>query len=746
MPFLGQDISPLTLSVQNIDQSILRVTIGAPNRWEVPQDRLFTYTAQVSRSDGSTTTALFSTAGSRLVFKDQYLEISSKIPSTTTLYGLGEQASSTGLPLRRDGLPYTLWTRDQPTNVPNVNSYGHHPFIMDVRQGGQAHGILLLNSNGIDVVLTKTKMQFRAIGGILDLYFFMGPTPLDVLAQLTSIIGRPAMPPYWSMGLQQSKYGYLSLDYCERVVENYTLSGIPLETFVTDTPYLDQYQDFTVPILDPQIHMKQGYAPYDEGIKQDVFVKDVTGNNYVGQSLPVSARHADGNLEYNVHNLYGLAMAIATSQAIKAVRQKRPFTLTRSTYVGSGSYAAHWTGDTASTWDDLKWGPAMMMTNGMSGIAFVGGDICGFQFVATEELCARWAAAGAWQPFARNHHAQGFQEFYLWPSVSAVAKKVFMWRLRVMPYLYTAFYDAHTFGCSIMRPLFFSFPGDSSTYSIDQQWMLGDALLVAPIMTQGTSSTMAYFPSGVWYNLYDHTAANLTDNTPVFILGGNIIPIGPNGTNTTTAARAGNLTLTAAMPTTSSTWFDRCGKGCAAASQPGELVACGHMYLDQGEELTVGTSLNNYLSFEARLIGNTAVGYQGTMVLFWPGAPGGSAGSSCDANVTWPMLTAISVLGSGPVNTASVAIMELGNQFDADSAFTASSMVQAQSTTPPTSTPIGGSSIVYNGLPLPTGSVAYNSMTNELSITNLGYQLKCPNGLKITWSSPSVPETSEAAG
>lgn len=91
-------------------------------------------------------------------------------------------------------------------------------------------------------------------------------------------------------------------------------------------------------------------------------------------------------------------------------------------------------------------------------------------------------------------------------------------------------------------------------------------------------------------------------------------------------------------------------------------------------------------------------------------------------------------------------MQELGNQFDADSAFTTSGMVQAQSTTAPTSTPIGGSSIVYNGLPLPIGKVAYNSMTNELSITNLGYQLKCPNGLKITWSSPSVPETSEAAG
>ena len=71
--------------------------------------------------------------------------------------------------------------------------------------GGQAHGVLLLNSNGIDMVLTADRLQFRAIGGVLDLYFFIGPTPLAVLGQLTSIIGRPVMPPYWSLGLMQSK-------------------------------------------------------------------------------------------------------------------------------------------------------------------------------------------------------------------------------------------------------------------------------------------------------------------------------------------------------------------------------------------------------------------------------------------------------------------------------------------------------------------------------------------------------------
>lgn len=71
--------------------------------------------------------------------------------------------------------------------------------------GGDAHGVLLMNSNGMDVVLTPTMLQFRATGGILDLYFLAGPTPMDVLNQLTTITGRPHMPPYWSLGLMQSK-------------------------------------------------------------------------------------------------------------------------------------------------------------------------------------------------------------------------------------------------------------------------------------------------------------------------------------------------------------------------------------------------------------------------------------------------------------------------------------------------------------------------------------------------------------
>ena len=171
-----------------------------------------------------------------------------------------------------------------------------------VHAGGQAHGLLLLNSNGLEVAITPTRLQLRAIGGVLDLYFFTGPTPLEVLRQLTSIVGRPVMPPYWSLGLMQSKCGalfccpaqaqllganktcflastcqvnsaqklsdvcsccasacrqlralscvrrdgYESVQYCQTVVQRYAEAQIPLETFVTDIQYMNGSQDFTL--------------------------------------------------------------------------------------------------------------------------------------------------------------------------------------------------------------------------------------------------------------------------------------------------------------------------------------------------------------------------------------------------------------------------------------------------------------------------------------------------------------------
>ena len=97
------------------------------------------------------------------------------------------------------------------------------------------------------------------------------------------------------------------------------------------------------------------------------------------------------------------------------------------------------------------------------------------------------------------------------PTIKTLVKKAYDWRLRALPYHYTAFYDAHTNGCSVMRPLFFSRPADAASLPIDRQWMLGDAIMIAPILQQGTDTVPAYFPAGMWYDLYNHSSIDITD-------------------------------------------------------------------------------------------------------------------------------------------------------------------------------------------------------------------------------------------
>lgn len=152
----------------------------------------------------STGEVLFSTArlsegfGS-MVFKDQYLEVSTQIPRSASLYGLGESTRSKGLKLNQ-GETYTLWAADIPSLSTDVNLYGSFPFYMDVRQYGSSHGVLLLNSNAMDVSYSADYLTYRIVGGILDFYFFGGPSPLSVVSQYTDVVGKPAPMPYWSFG------------------------------------------------------------------------------------------------------------------------------------------------------------------------------------------------------------------------------------------------------------------------------------------------------------------------------------------------------------------------------------------------------------------------------------------------------------------------------------------------------------------------------------------------------------------
>eukprot|EP00823_Brevimastigomonas_motovehiculus_P004856 TRINITY_DN3317_c0_g1_i1.p1 TRINITY_DN3317_c0_g1~~TRINITY_DN3317_c0_g1_i1.p1 ORF type:complete len:931 (-),score=217.82 TRINITY_DN3317_c0_g1_i1:148-2913(-) len=287
--------------------------------------------------------------------------------------------------------------------------------------------------------------------------------------------------------------------------------------------------------------------------------------------------------EYNMHNIYGFSESIATRKALEAITGKRSFVLTRSSFAGTGHHVSHWLGDNYSTYKSMMQSIAGVLQSNIMGIPMVGGDACGFIGDTDEELCARWTALSAFTPFARNHHEKGspvFQEPYRWPTVAAVARKTLKARYSLLPYLYTLFASAHLRSTLVVQPLSFLYSNDPETMPIDQQFMLGDCLLVSPVLTKNATSVRAYIPpSDQWYDFWTLKrvfASGWTildapvDYIPVHIRGGCVVPQQePKLTTTDTKTQPFTLTV-------------------AQHHNHGQHQASGKVFWDDGETLAVG--------------------------------------------------------------------------------------------------------------------------------------------------------------
>ena len=307
------------------------------------------------------------------------------------------------------------------------------------------------------------------------------------------------------------------------------------------------------------------------------------------KTTDADAYHAGGELEYDVHNLYGVSEMIVTTRALEKLRGKRAFVLSRSTFPGAGRVGGHWTGDNWSNWDHLYYSISGMLQFQMFGIPYVGADICGFIGDTTEELCARWTLLGAFYPFARNHNAIGqmSQEPYLWETVAANARHALAVRYSLLPLYYTLFHQAHTSGATVIRPLFFEFPGDAQALDNDRQFLIGSAVLVSPVLTQGAQSVSIYFPADVWYDYFtgelvaDGAAYKTVDAPldviPLHIRAGHVVPH-QLPAMTTKLARENDFYLVIT--------FARETDGTAA----------GQLYLDDGESLDAPFTLIDFVA------------------------------------------------------------------------------------------------------------------------------------------------------
>ncbi|KAL1434762.1 hypothetical protein MTO96_001660 [Rhipicephalus appendiculatus] len=320
---IDKDVQSVAVNIVFYGNDTARITItdATQTRFTPPVPKIPTRTHKGSRlynvsvsKDGQLSvyrldrqsTIIFHTNLSRLVFTDQFLQLSTLLPSDY-VYGLGEQWTT----LRRS----VNWTsrfffnRDRPP-MRGQNLYGTHPFLLGVDKARRGYGVFLHNSNALEIVLQPTPaVTFRALGGVLDFFVFAGPTAANVVSQMQHVVGMPAMPPYWGLGFHLCRFGYKTLNRTRYIMEMNIKAGIPLDTQWNDIDYMKSNNDFTydkdrfeglpefvndlhasgrhyVVIVDPAVSGSEApgsYPPYEDGVAMDIFVKNITGGIVFGK-------------------------------------------------------------------------------------------------------------------------------------------------------------------------------------------------------------------------------------------------------------------------------------------------------------------------------------------------------------------------------------------------------------------------------------------------------------------------------
>lgn len=518
-------------------------------------------------------------------------------PPEEIYYGFGQRI---GL-LDRRGRKLANWTIDPEMGHSrgHDNLYQAHPTFLALRPG-LAWGCFLHSTwySQFDVGADDwNTLAFRTFGGELDYYVFFGPTPAGVIEKLTRLTGRPFLPPLWALGYHQSRWGYMNQEEIREIAREFDERQIPLDVIHFDIDYMHGYRDFTwdperfpdpkgliaelkerglraVAIIDPGVKhdLGGGYKIADEGITQNMFIKNADETPFVGYCWPDAALFPDfaredvrrwwgqlhkGHIEAGVdgiwndmnepaifdrpfsegfskqkpmslgtpqgaaeeqtvhaetHNLYGLQMGQATYKGLSKLRPNhRPWILSRSGYTGLQRYAAAWMGDNNSWWEHLEASLPQLTSMGLSGVPHVGVDVGGFFGNSSAELYTRWIQLGTFYPFMRTHTAAGTNRQEPWsfgPEVEEIARQYIRLRYRLLPYLYTLAHHAHSTGAPILRPMMYDFPDEPTVYHLHDQVMFGPQLLVAPIYHPGRTHRIVYLPNGRWYDFWTGKAVD----------------------------------------------------------------------------------------------------------------------------------------------------------------------------------------------------------------------------------------------
>ncbi len=534
-----------------------------------------------------------------------------KLQEGERFIGLGEKTG----PLDRKGSGYQNW---------NSDAYAYHggsdplycsmPFYIGLHHGLQ-YGIFLDNSHKSFFNFGASNdrfASFSADAGEMNYYFIHGNSVAEIISNYTWLTGHIQLPPKWSLGYQQCRYSYYPDKEVLSTAQTFRDKDIPVDALVLDIHYMDKYKIFTwdkknfsnpsalisklksqglevVLMCDPGIKIEKGYEPYDDGVKNDVFIRYPDGENYSGQVWPGWCHFPDftnpktrqwwagklksysdlgvegywndmneiatwghmlpDNIEFDMdgakattrkaRNLYGFQMARATFEAAKKLLNgRRPFNLTRSGFSGVQRYSAVWTGDNVSYDEHMMLGVRLVNSLGLTGVAFCGYDVGGFVGEASTKLFARWISIGALSPFFRGHTMINTKDSEPWSfgeEVEQISRNYIRLRYQLLPYLYSLFREASQSGMPVQRSLAIDYTHDARVYNgqFHHQYLFGPFILVAPVESNKEFAKV-FFPNGRWYSIFDGKVINgdqeLIIETPIhrlpiFIKAGAVIPM-----------------------------------------------------------------------------------------------------------------------------------------------------------------------------------------------------------------------------
>jgi alpha-glucosidase len=446
------------------------------------------------------------------------------------------------------------------------------------------------------------------------------------------LIGPAPLPPLWSLGYHQCRWGYRGAADLARLADRFERHRFPADGLWLDIDYMDGFRVFTidarhlpqpaatvaalkkrgfrvVPILDPGIKRESGYAVYDSGRMAGAFCLNPTGKNFTGLvwpgqtvfpdfSLP-EGRHwwaaharrffalgfegawldmnepATGSVDCRdmrfdhgrsghdaYHNAYAQLMARATRRAMLAARpNQRPFLLSRAGNTGSQRYCAHWTGDNFSSYRHLYRSLGLQLNLSISGISFNGSDVGGFGDDCTEALLIDWFKAAFLMPFLRNHATRDSRDQEPWAysdGALEIIRRFVRLRYTLLPYLYNLFIGQEEIGEAILRPLFYDFDDDPkrSLSGIDDQFMVGPAIMQAPFVSRTLTRREVVLPGGKWLRADSGrwvpggsrlSVRRHRDTTPLFLREGSLIPFQP-GERTTNCCDLNHIGLFCCLP------------------------------------------------------------------------------------------------------------------------------------------------------------------------------------------------------